>query len=223
MGHASFKARRATVVAVVAITAALTTTAQPAFAHGDRLPDAEILASNTTALITDPADPRLDDRLVGFKREVKRIIRRGGGLPRRSQLLDGVFFSSILGITTFERSRDFDVDRVSRRELRAIADTVRRRFGQQSVLTFDYPERRSDPVDAVEVEVPGVSAQRLRDGFLADAQARERLLGGSVTLDGRLILIAGLEDLDLVERFVTDIGGDFEDATIRPGRREFVG
>ena len=74
---------------------------------------------------------------------------------------------------------------------------MRRRFHQQSVLTFDYPDRRSDPVDAVELEVPGVSARRLRDGFAADEDARERLLGGSVTLDHRLILIAPLRDLGL--------------------------
>jgi hypothetical protein len=72
------------------------------------------------------------------------------------------------------------------------------------VLTFDYPERRSDSIDAIEVEVPGISAQQLRDGFQADAEARERLVGGSVTLDGRPILIASLADFQLVERFVGD-------------------
>jgi hypothetical protein len=194
-----------------------------AHAHGGDLPDAEILATNNTAVITDPADPRLDDELRGFERKVERIIRHGGGDPEGSRLLDGVFFSSELGTTTFERSRDFDVDEVTPNELREIADTVRRSFGQQSVLTFDYPERPWHPVDAVEVEVPGLDAQSLRDGLLADAEVRERLFGGSVTLDGRLLLIAGLEDLELVERFVTDIGGDFDAATIRPGRREFVG
>jgi hypothetical protein len=91
------------------------------------------------------------------------------------------------------------------------------------VLTFDYPERRSDPRDAVEVELPGLSTQRLRKGLLADAQARERLSGGSVTVDGRLILIADRKDLSLVKRFVTKIGGDFDATTIRTGHREFVG
>ena len=37
-------------------------------------------------------------------------------------------------------------------------------------------------------------------------------MGASVTLD----------DVDLVERFVTEIGGDFDDAKVRRGRREFV-
>jgi hypothetical protein len=213
----------ARILRFTAVAAACCIAPAAAQAHGGQLPDAEILATNNTAVITDPADPRLDDELRGFERRVERIIRHGGGDPEGSRLLDGVFFSSDLGTTTFERSRDFDVDDVSQEELREIADTVRRRFGQQSVLTFDYPERPWHPVDAVEVEVPGLDAQSLRDGLLADAEARETLFGGSVTLDGRLLLIAGLEDLELVERFVTDIGGEFEDATIRPGRREFVG
>jgi hypothetical protein len=212
----------ALVAAAVVAAALFSVLAEGAFGHGRRLPDAEIFASNSLAIITDPGDPRLDDRLVGFKREVKRIIRRGGGRPRRSQLLDGFFFSSILRITTFQRSRDFDVDCVTRAELRGIADAVRKRFLQQSVLTFDYPERPWDPVDAVEVEVPGVDLRRVGDAFLADEQARRRLMGGSVTLDGRLILIASLEDAALVARFVTEVGGDFGDAAIRPGRREFV-
>lgn len=197
--------------------------AETALAHPPRLPDAEIFATNNTAVITDPGDPRLDDPLLGFGRKVERIIHRGGGVPRGSQLLDGVFFSSDLQETTFERSRDFDVDRVTPRELRDIAEQVRQRFGQESVLTFDYPERPSDPVDSVEVEVPGLDAQRLRDGLLADPEARDRLFGGSVTLDGRLVLIAGREDLPLVKRFVTSIGGDVRAAVIRSGHREFVG
>jgi hypothetical protein len=214
--------RRATAIAGLA-AAIYAAPGEPAVAESHRLPDAEIIAANTTAVITDPADPRLEDRLVGFKRAVKRIIRRHGGRPRGSQLLDGVFFSSLLGTTTFERSRDFDVDLVSPARLHEIADAVRLKFHQQSVLTFDYPERAHDPVDAVEVVVPGVDAERLRAGFAADTQAQERLQGGSVTLDGRLILIAALSDMELVERFVTDIGGDFDDAALRPGRREFVG
>ena len=65
--------------------------------------------------------------------------------------------------------------------------------------------------------------QSLRDGLLADARARERLSGGPLTVDGRLVLIADRKDLTLVKRFVTKIGGDFDAATIRTGHREFVG
>ena len=223
MTSPSIRTPRLRSIAIAAVAAACCVAPAAAQAHGGQLPDAEILATNNTAVITDPADPRLDDELRGFERKVERIIRRGGGDPEGSRLLDGVFFSSDLGTTTFERSRDFDVDDVTQDELREIADTVRTRFGQQSVLTFDYPERPWHPVDAVEVEVPGLDAQSLRDGLLADAEVRERLFGGSVSLDGRLLLIAGLEDVELVERFVTDIGGDFDRATIRPGHREFVG
>jgi hypothetical protein len=224
MGRVRFRGGRAALMAAAVATAAVCSTgAEAAFAQGGGLPDAEIFATSNTAIITAPGDSRLGKRLVRFDRQVKRIIRGHGGVPRGSQLLDGVFFSSDLGTTTFERSREFDVDHVSRRELRDIAERVRRRFHQQSVLTFDYPERPRDPVDAVEVEVPGIDAQRLRDRLLADAEVRERLFGGSVTLDGRLILVAALEDVGLVKRLVADIGGDFDDALIRLGRREFVG
>ena len=185
-------------------------------------PDAELFATNNTALITDPDDPRLDDDLKGFARTVERIIDRGGGEPRGSQLLDGVFFSSDLGGTTFERSRGFDVDRVDDRELREIADTVRRRFLQQSVLTFDHLPRRDREVDAILLEVPGVTAQALRDGLLADPEAQERLFGGSVTLGGRLRLVATLEDEQLARDFAEAIGGDLDRATTSYGEREFV-
>jgi hypothetical protein len=210
----------ATALAVMALAPAVAPATEH---HGDRLPDAEIFATNSTTLVTDPDDPRLDDRLVPFKHQVKRMIRCGGGQPGRSTLLDGAFFSSILNLTTFQRSREFDVDAVSSAELHAIADRVRLRFQQQSVLTFDYPDRPGEPIDAVELEVPGVSARALADGFLADRVAREHLMGGSVTLDGRLFLIAALPDAGLAMRFVTEIGGDLRDATVRLGRREFVG
>ena len=98
------------------------------------VPDAEIFATNNTAVITDPADPRLSDPLRAFERKVERIVERGGGVARGSQLLDGVFSFSDLQTTTFERSRDFDVDHVTRRELHDIAECVRRRFDEQSVL-----------------------------------------------------------------------------------------
>src|SRR5688572_14486783 len=121
--------------------------------------DAEIFATNNTAVITDPADPRLQDRLKGFANQVERIIDEGGGKPRGSELLDGVFAGDT-GLT-FERSRVFDVDRVSEDELHTIADTIRARFGQQSVLTFDHLPAHSDDVDAVLLDVPGVSASAL--------------------------------------------------------------
>jgi hypothetical protein len=200
--------------------AALTTTlllAAPAAAH-----DAEIFATNNTAVITDPADPRLQDHLEGFARKVERIVREGGGTPRGSQLLDGVFFSSDLDSTTLERSRDFAVDHVSEAELHRIGASIAARFDQESVLTFDRLQPSDPDADAIELEVPGVSAQALRDGLLADAEARERLFGGSVTLGGRLILVAERGDEALARAFAARIGGNLARATTRYGAREFV-
>jgi hypothetical protein len=193
--------------------AALAIAAPAASAH-----DAEIFATNNTATITDPADPRLDSRLDGFARRVEDIVRDGGGRPRGSALLDGVFFDSGLGTTTFERSRVFDVDRVDDGELHDIAETVRRRFLQGSVLTF-APRKGGD---AVELDVPHVTADALRTGLLADAEARERLFGGSVTLDDHLRLVADRADADFARAFATSLGGDVEHAKTTSGDREFV-
>ena len=93
----------------LALALALLAAAAPAAAAHT---DAEIFATDNTAVITDPDDPRLDDRLIGFARRVERIIEQGGGRPRGSELLDGVFAAPEL---TFERSRRFDVDDVERR------------------------------------------------------------------------------------------------------------
>ena len=207
---------------VVGALAALAIAAPAAAAHDGGLPDAEIFATNNTAVISDPDDPRLDDHLKDFARDVERIVQHGGGKPRGSELLDGVFFSSDLGTTTFERSRRFDVDDTDDDELHAIADTVRDRFGQQSVLTFDHLPAGADEVDAIELEVPGVRAQDLRDGLLADETAREELFGGSVTLDRHLLLVAELADAQLARDFAERIGGDLRRAVTRYGEREFV-
>jgi hypothetical protein len=182
--------------------------------------DAQIFATNNTAVITDPADPRLKDELKGFARQVERIVADGGGSPRGSELLDGVFSDG--ETTTFERSRRFDVDDVSPDELHSIADTVRARFAQQSVLTFDKLPAGSERVDGVLLDVPRVTADALRTGLLADREARERLFGGSVTQDEHLLLVASLEDADLARSFAKKIGGNVKLAKTRYGRREFV-
>ena len=200
----------------LALALALLAAAAPAAAAHT---DAEIFATDNTAVITDPDDPRLDDRLFDFGHRVERIIEQGGGRPRGSELLDGVFAAPEL---TFERSRRFDVDDVSDDELHDIAETIRRRHLQQSVLTFDRLHPGDPDVDAVELEVPGVSARALREGLLEDAEARERLFGGSVTLDRRLLLVAALEDAEFARGFAKRIGGDLRRATTRYGDREFV-
>ena len=70
--------------------------------------------------------------------------------------------------------------------------------------------------------MPGVTADALRDGLLADQEAAERLFGGSVTLDGHLILIADLADEAFARAFAESIGGDLGRAVTRRGDREFV-
>ncbi|MBC6461302.1 hypothetical protein HKK72_25990 [Actinomadura sp. HBU206391] len=184
---------------------------------------AEIFATDNTSVITDPNDPRLKTRLTRFAVQVKKIIRQNGGVPRGSTLVNGVFWSSSGQYVTYERSRDFDVDGVDELELRHIAELVRKEFDQQSVLTFRHLPRASPAVDAVRVEVPGVDVQRLYEGLVADPVVRDRLGGGSATLDGRLILVAGATDLSLVRSFVTTLGGDWRAAEIEYGAWEFVG
>ena len=161
---------------LAAALALLAAAAPAAAAHSD----AEIFATDNTALITDPDDPRLDDRLTDFARRVERIIDDGGGRPRGSELLDGVFFADEL---TFERSRRFDVDRVSDDELHDDRRDHPPPLPAAVRAHLRPPPPRDPDVDAIELEVPGVSAQALRDGLLADPEARERLFGGSVTLD----------------------------------------
>lgn len=90
------------------------------------------------------------------------------------------------------------------------------------MLTFDHLAKDDDEVNAVELEVPGVSAQALRDGLLADPAARERLFGGSVTRDRHLLLVADLADAQLARTFAQSIGGDLSRAVTRYGEREFV-
>jgi hypothetical protein len=187
-----------------------------------QLPQAEIFASNNTAIITDPADPRLNTRLVRFAQQVRRTIRDNGAHPHGSTLLNGVFWSADLQQTTYERSREFDVNRTDPIELHHIAELIRKQFDQESVLTFEYLPRTSTRTDAIEIEVPGLDVQRLHDGLIADPIARDHLQGGSVTLQGTLILIAELADLELVQRFVTQLGGDWTERTVHYGDLEFV-
>ncbi|MFB7586885.1 hypothetical protein [Streptomyces sp. NPDC056169] len=183
---------------------------------------AEVFATDNTAIITDPDDPRLDTRLTRFGHEVRAIIRAHGARPGASELLDGVFWSTELRQATYERSREFDVNRVGRDGLHHIAGVIAKQYDQESVLTFRCLPRTSPETDAVEIEVPGVTSGDLRAALLADAEARERLGGGSVTLDGRLILIAPVADLALARTFTTALGADWNEAQVRYGDREFV-
>ncbi|MER7687360.1 hypothetical protein [Streptomyces sp. NPDC097610] len=185
-------------------------------------PTAEVFATDNTAIITDPADSRLHTRLTRFDHEVREIIHANGARPGSSTLLDGVFWSGDLKKATYERSREFDVDQVGRDGLHHIADVVAKQYHQESVLTFRCLPRTSPDTDAVEIQAPGVSRTRLHDALLADAEARDRLGGGSVTLEGRLILIAPLADLPVAQRFTAELGVGWNRAEVRYGDEEFV-
>ena len=162
------------------------------------LPDAEIFATNNTALITDPDDPRLRPPDAASPAASTRIIDDGGGKPARVR--------AARRRVLLLRPRQHDVRALAplrRRPRRATTSCttsprrVRRRFLQQSVLTFDHLHRRDPDADAIELDVPHVSAQALRDGLLDDPDAHERLFGGSVTQDRHLLLVADRADADL--------------------------
>ncbi|MEW1638441.1 hypothetical protein AB0469_30840 [Streptomyces sp. NPDC093801] len=194
----------------------------PSAAAAAACPDGEVFATDNTAVITDPADPRLKTRLTRFDREVRGIVHANGALTARSTLLDGVFWSEEQKQTTYERSREFDVDRVDREGLHHIAGVIAKQYHQESVLTFRCLSRTSPQTDAVEVRASGVSPTRLREALAADPEARERLGGGSVTLGGRLILIAPVADLPLAQRFAAGLGVDWNKAEVHYGDEEFV-
>ncbi|GAA2463755.1 hypothetical protein ACFPFX_21725 [Streptomyces mauvecolor] len=217
------KQRLRVLVAVGALTLGVVGagTAQAATTGRD-CPTAEIFATNNTAIITDPADPRLKNRLTRFDHEVRGIIRANGARPGTSKLLDGVFWSGDLKQTTYERSREFDVNRVGRDGLHHIAGVIAKQYHQESVLTFRCLPRTSPETDAVEIQAPGVSATQLHDALVADPEARDELGGGSVSLDGRLTLIAPLADLPLAQKFTTSLGVDWAKAQVRYGDEEFV-
>jgi hypothetical protein len=196
--------------------------AHPALAARADTPVAEIFATNNTAIITDPNDPRLDTRLVGFARQVDDIIHDSDSDPERSTLLNGVFWDSTRQQVTYERSREFDVEHIDAAQLHADAGVIRDRFHQESVLTFELLPPASPRAQGVEVEVPGIDVRRLHDGLVANPTIRDALGGGSVTLGGRLILIAGRSDLGLVRQFVAALGGSWAAATVRFGAEEFV-
>ncbi|MER5557697.1 MULTISPECIES: hypothetical protein [unclassified Streptomyces] len=189
-------------------------------AHG--CPTGEIYATNNTAIITDPADPRLRTRLDRFDREVRGIIHANGARPGASKLLNGVFWSGELKRATYERSREFDVTRVGRDGLHHIAGVIAKQYQQESVLTFRCLARTSPETDSVEIQAPGVSATRLHDALVDNPEARDELGGGSVTLDGRLVLIAPLADLPLARKFTASLGVDWNKAQVRYGDEEFV-
>lgn len=198
--------------------------APAACAAGNPLqPTAELFATDNTATITDPDDPRLRTRLEGFELAVDGIAVRNIVLPVGSTLVSGVFWSDEQQQATYERSRAFHLACVAGPDLATLAEQVRSQFHQESVLTFEHLAQGAPGIDAVTVQVPGIDVRRFRDGLVANPDARERLVGGSVTESGTLILVVDLTDLPLAQQFVTEIGGTWSTAEISTGDREFVG
>lgn len=187
--------------------------------HGSR---AEFFATNETAGSFDPNDPALKTRLVGFAHQVEGIIRQNGGRTHGSTLLNGTFWYASLRKADYERSREFHADHVDPVKIHSTAHVIAQRFHQQSVLTFEYLPRSSKRVNAVEVEVPGVSFQRLHDVIASNPVLAERLGSGSVTLGGRLIELGGLGDLSLIKQLVAKVGGNWKHAKLQYGAWEFV-
>lgn len=184
---------------------------------------AEFFATNETSGSFDPGDPVLKTRLTAFARQAEKIIRANGGRTHGSTLLNGTFWYSDLQKADYERSREFHVDHVDATEIHTIGHALAQRFHQQSVLTFEYLPASAERTNAVEVEVPGISFQKLHDVIAADPVLGERLGGGSVTLGGRLIELGAKTDLSLIKQLVAEIGGDWKKAKVRYGAWEFVG
>jgi len=143
-------------------------------------------------------------------------------VPTGSILVDGVYWSPKTHQTTYQRSREFHISCVDELQLHHIADQVRQQFHQESVLTFeDLPPDAPEP-DAVTLRVPNVDTSRLRVAFAGDPVARGHLLGGSVTEDHSLILVADIADFGLGRQLAVEAGGQTQGMTVQYGRREFV-
>ncbi|WP_280490897.1 hypothetical protein [Nocardia asiatica] len=218
----------AVVVALAALVSAAGSgkaqAAPAACVPGDPLrPTAQMFATDNTETITDPADPRLRDQLREFEFAVGAITLRNLALPAGSTLVSGVFWSQERREATYERSRAFHLACAHGGDLRRIAEQVRARFGQESVLTFERHPAGAPGIDAFTVEIAGVDVRRFHDALVADPRARERLVGGSVTDSGTLVLVADIADVEPTRRFVEGIGGEWDAGTVHYGDREFVG
>lgn len=183
---------------------------------------AEIFATDNTAVISDPNDPRLRDDLHTFETQAEDTMAKNDAHAIGSTLLDGVYWSEELQQTTYERSREFHLCDLDEPHLHSVADVVRRQFHQESVLTFEYLPQGEPGADAAIVQVPGIDVHKFHDALVGDHPARERLEGGSVTTDRTLLLVANTGDLDIAKTLVAEAGGSWSDASVHYGKREFV-
>lgn len=166
-----------------------------------------------------------DDGSPMFEFEADTTIALNGVQVTGSTPLDGVFWSEALQQVTVERARQFhlcapDPRAGSEDILHNAAEALRHQFDQQSVLTFDY--RPDDSADAITITVPDIDITRFHHAFVTDPAAHRRLLGGSVSTEHTLLLVAAKDDLDLAHGLVDAAGGDWATATIAPGHREFA-
>jgi hypothetical protein len=185
-------------------------------------PRAELFATDSTAVLNDSGDPRLRDRLELFELQVDTTILANDAVPTGSILVDGIYWSSKTHQTTYQRSREFHISCVDELQLHRIADQVRQQFHQESVLTFEDLPSGAPEADAVTLNVPNVNTSRLRTALAGDPVARDRLLGGSVTEDHLLILVADIADLELARQLAIAAGAQTQAVTVQHGRREFV-
>ncbi|MCU1640342.1 MAG: hypothetical protein JWN03_617 [Nocardia sp.] len=186
-------------------------------------PTAELFATENTDTITDPSDPRLNDQLGMFEIAVDATAVTELALPVWSDLLDGVFWSDQSGAATYERSRDFHLACTDSRNLFWIADDVRVRYHQESVLTFELLPADDARANAVSITVTGVDRTRFHDALVADPAVRDRIGGGSVTESGALILVIDRADFELTRHLISGLGGQWDSAGLQYGDREFVG
>lgn len=165
---------------------------------------------------TDNTDPL-------FEPQADATITLNGAAVTGSTPLDGVYWSTALQRLTFERSREFHLCSADQAALHIAAEALRRQFNQESVLSFDYLPPQASEHNAMILTVPDIDIQRLGDALATDPSARARLRGGSVTTtDHALVLVAGVDDLEVARRLIGEAGGDPNAATIAYGRREFV-
>ena len=183
---------------------------------------AEMFATDNTAVITDPQDRRLRDPLTAFEFRADADVLRALALPVGSTRVEGVYWSDSAQRATYESSREFHIACIDAPGLHGLAGALRTEFHQDSVLTFRPLPRADAAADAIVAQVPGLTITRVHDALVADPVVRERLGGASVTDSGLGILVADRADLDLVRRFVIAAGGNWDAATIRYGSREFV-
>jgi hypothetical protein len=165
--------------------------------------------------VTDDADPL-------FEMRADVTIALNGAAVTGSTPLDGVYWSNALQRSAYERSREFHLCGADG-SLRSAAEALRRQFDQEAVLIFDYLPQTVPEEDAILIAVPDVDIVRFGDALAADAVARNRLRGGSVTTtDHTLILVAGDDDRDVARRLVAETGANWDAAMIAYGRSEFV-